>query len=165
MTAPTRPAWLDADRADFMQGGVSLSLGACGADLRPSVTKGIGCRVLPDGEVRVFVEGPQSRALLADVQATGRVAVVFSEIVRHRTLQVKAADARVVTPDADDHRAIEAHGRAFGAAILALGYPESLVRGFLVARTEDRVTIVCRPHEAFEQTPGPQAGQRLEPVR
>lgn len=154
-------AWLDAERAAFMQGGVSISLGACDAALRPSVAKGIGCRVLPGGEVRVFVDRPQAEALLNDVAGSGRVAVVFSEIVHHRTLQVKARDARVLALDEDDHRAVDAQARAFGQAIMALGYPESLVRGFLGSRPEDRVALAFHPHEAFEQTPGPQAGQRL----
>ena len=165
MPASTDLAWLDADRAQFMQGGVSISLGAAGSDLRPSVTKGVGCRVLPGGEIRVYVDGPQSRALLADVQATGRVAVVYSEIARHRTLQVKAIDARLAAPDADDHAAADRHRQRFGDEILALGYPESLVAGFLHARAEDRVAVVFHAHDAFEQTPGPLAGQRLEPAR
>ena len=164
MAPPSAPDWFDADRAGFMQGGVSISLGARDAALRPSVTRGLGCRVLPGGEVRVYVDATLSQDLLRDVAANGQVAVVFSDIVRHRTLQVKAADARVLAPDGDDHRAIDGYLDRFTAVVVGLGYPEPVPRALLASEPGARAVIACRPHEGFEQTPGPQAGQRLEPA-
>lgn len=162
----TRPApdWFDADRADFMQSGVSISLGARDPNLRPSVTRGLGCRVLPGGEVRVYVDALLSQDLMRDVEASGQVAVVFSEIVRHRTLQVKAADACVQTLDADDQQASDAYAARFVEVVIALGYPETVPRALLGSAPAARAAIVFHPHEGFEQTPGPQAGQRLEPA-
>ena len=113
------PDWFDADRADFMQSGVSISLGARDGSLRPSVTRGLGCRVLPDGEVRVYVDASLSQDLLRDVAQTGQVAVVFSDIVRHRTLQVKAADSRV-----------EDFVRRSIAASFAAGVPQRKAKSF-----------------------------------
>lgn len=162
MPQPDLPAWFDADRAVFMQSGVSMSLGARDARLRPSVTRGVGCRVLPGGEVRLFVNGPQAGTLLDDIATTGQVAVVFSDIVSHRTLQLKAIDARVQALDVDDHAAVDAYAHAFAAIIVGYGYPATIPQAILHAPAADRVAIVCRPHEGFEQTPGPQAGQRLE---
>ena len=159
------PDWFDADRADFMQSGVSISLGARDGSLRPSVTRGLGCRVLPDGEVRVYVDASLSQDLLRDVAQTGQVAVVFSDIVRHRTLQVKAADSRVESLAEDDQQAVDAYLDRFTAVVVALGYPESVPRALLASERVARAAIVCHPHEGFEQTPGPQAGQRLEPAR
>jgi len=159
------PDWFDADRTAFMQSGVSISLGARDGSLRPSVTRGLGCRVLPDGEVRVYVDGPLSQDLLRDVGGNAQVAVVFSDIVRHRTLQVKAIDARVQALDADDQQAVDAYVDQFTAVVVALGYPESVPRALLASDRAARAAIACHPHEGFEQTPGPQAGQRLEPTR
>lgn len=159
------PGWFDADRIAFMQDGVSISLGARDAGLRPSVTRGLGCRVLPDGEVRVYVDATMSQDLLRDVGDNGQVAVVFSEIVRHRTLQVKAADARVQAPDATDQQAMADYVDRFAAVVVGLGYPEAVPRALLASDPGARAVIACHPHEGFEQTPGPQAGQRLEPAR
>ena len=158
------PDWFDADRAAFMQTGVSMSLASRDGGLRPSVTRGIGCRVLPGGEVRVYVEAPLSKDLLQDVATSGQVAVVFSDIVRHRTLQVKALDARVQPLDADDHRAADAYADWFCQAVVGIGFPESVPRTLLGFVPAERIAIACHPHEGFEQTPGPQAGQRLERV-
>lgn len=159
------PDWFDADRAAFMQSGVSISLGARDGHLRPSVTRGLGCRVLPDGEVRVYVDAPLSQDLLRDVGETGQVAVVFSDIVSHRTLQVKAADARVQLLDADDQQVVEAYVDRFSGVVVALDYPGSVPRALLASDPAARAAVAFHPQEGFEQTPGPQAGQRLEPAR
>ena len=165
MATPPVPDWFDADRAAFMQSGVSMSLGARDAGLRPSLTRGIGCRVLAGGELRIFVDGTVSQALLRDIGANGQLAAVFSDIVSHRTLQVKAVDARVQPLDADDHLAVEAYEQRFGGAIVDQGYAESIPRAILATAHAARVAIACHPREGFEQTPGPQAGQPLEPRR
>lgn len=159
------PDWFDADRAGFMQSAVSISLGARDRERRPSVTRGLGCRVLPGGEVRVYVDAPLSQDLLRDVADTGQVAIVFSDIVRHRTLQVKAADARIQPMDDGDHRVVDAYAEAFTAVVVGIGYPASVVRALLQESRAAREAIVLHPNEAFEQTPGPQAGQRLESTR
>jgi hypothetical protein len=165
MTPRPVPGWFDADRAAFMQSIVSISLGARDARLRPSVTKGLGCRVLAGGEVRVYVDAAVSQDLLRDIADNRLIAVVFSDIVRHRTLQVKAADAHARTPDDDDHGAVEAYLAGFTRAVVSAGYPESLARTLLAHEAAARVAVVFHPHEGFEQTPGPQAGQPLEPSR
>lgn len=159
------PDWLDSDRAAFMQSGVSMSLGARDDTLRPSVTRGLGCRVLPDGELRVYVDASQSQDLVRDVARTGEVAVVFSDIVRHRTLQVKAADAQLQALDDEDQQAVDAYVDRFTAVVEALGYPASVPRALLASERAARAAIACHPHEGFEQTPGPQAGQSLDRPR
>lgn len=165
MAPNPHPDWFDADRADFMQSGVSMSLASRDAALRPSVTRGLGCRVLPGGEVRVYVDAPLSAQLLRDVADSRQVAVVFSDIVRHRTLQVKATDARVAALDADDQRAADGYSARFAEAVVGLGYPAAVPAALLGATPTLRMAVVFHPHEGFEQTPGPQAGQRLEPAR
>lgn len=165
MATRSVPGWFDDDRTGFMQSGVSISLGARDDTLRPSVTRGLGCRVLPGGEMRVYVDAPLSQDLVHDVAKTGQVAIVFSDIVRHRTLQVKAVDASVRALDDDDQRAVEAYVDRFTAVVGALGYPEAVPRALLASDRSARAAIVFHPSEGFEQTPGPQAGQRLEPAR
>jgi len=165
MDASSPPDWFDADRAAFMQSGVSMSIGSRDSGLRSSVSRALGCRVLPDGEVRVYVDASISCDLLRDVADCGMVAVVYSDIVSHRTLQVKASGARVQALDGDDQQAADAYMRRFGGVVAELGYPEAVPRALLGAEPDARMAIVFRPREGFEQTPGPQAGQRLEPAR
>jgi len=163
MDTPACPDWFDADRAAFMQSGVSMSVGSRDRNLRSSVSRALGCRVLPDGEVRVYVDASLSCDLLRHVTDCGAVAVVFSNIVSHRTLQVKATDARVQGLDDDDQRAADAYMKRFAGTVTNLGYPETVPRA--LPEPAARMAIVFHPHEGFEQTPGPQAGQRLECAR
>lgn len=163
MSAPpdSDPDWLTDERAAYLQGGVSISLASRDSGLRPSLAKGLGCRVMPGGALHLYTDARQAQALLRDVDACGQLAVVFSEIASHRALQLKATDARVVAMDAEDHRRADAHAAAYGAAIRALGFPAGMVSAFLDHRIEDRVAIACHPADAFQQSPGPQAGSRL----
>ncbi|CAA9420717.1 MAG: hypothetical protein AVDCRST_MAG51-1992, partial [uncultured Ramlibacter sp.] len=46
--------------------------------------------------------------------------------------------------------------------IQRVGYPPSVTRAMLAHRLEDVVAVTFTPEQAFEQTPGPQAGRTLD---
>jgi hypothetical protein len=160
---PTPPPLIDAELAAFMQLGVSITVGSCGADNRPSVVRGSGCRVADDGAtVRVFVSLAQAAPLLAHVRATGRVAAVFSKPSNHRTLQLKGRNTTVEPLAAGDAAVIERYRDAFVAELRQQGYAPALARALHTAAFADMAALRFTPVEAYSQTPGPDAGRALQ---
>lgn len=155
-------AMLDSETAAFIQTGVSISLAAGAPGRLPSMSRGLGCRVLDGGRgVLVFIKRSQSAELLANIRDSGRVASVFSLPSDNRTVQLKADDARVLDFDAADLPVIEAHVAAFVDQVLPMGMPAAIVVTMLSHTVDDLVTIAYTPSAAFSQTPGPRAGEPL----
>lgn len=159
--SPTR---LSDEQVRFIESGVSISVASRDVRRVPSVSKGVGCSVAADRcQVRVLVDAAQSGQLLQDVAASGALAVVFCLPSSHRTLQLKGLDARELAPQLDDIERAERHCQAFAEDLLPLGYGLAFARathGF----DPTRLRALCFTLNAvFEQTPGPNAGVRLEP--
>ena len=153
---------LDRDNAAFIQTGVSISLAACGPDRLPSMSRGLGCRVLDGGrQVSVFLRRSQSEELLEKKRHSGRVANVFSLPSSNRTLQLKGSDARIFPVAAEDLPIIERHIADFVLEVVPLGMPEAVVRAILAYQPDDLVAVTYSPSAAFSQTPGPKAGEPL----
>jgi hypothetical protein len=154
---------LDADNAAFIQGGVSVVVATRDADCVPDVVRGCGCRVSRDRRrVTVLVEPSRASTLLEDIAANRMIAVVCSQPSTHRTIQLKGSDARIVKVTAADRAVAVRHLGLWVDELCRIGYtPEfaSTVRG-----TAPRLAaIVFTPSAAFQQTPGPGAGQRITP--
>ncbi len=153
---------LDSDNADFIQTGVSISLASCGPDHLPSMSRGLGCKLIEGvNQVAVFVRRSQSQALLDHIRHSGQVANVFSLPSSNRTLQLKGVDARIVPFAAEDIPVIEEHIAEFLLEVVPLGMSEAVVRAILAYQPDDLVSVVYSPCAAFWQTPGPKAGGPL----
>lgn len=153
---------LKKNHADFITSGVSISLASWRPGHPPTMSRGMGCKVLDDGrQVGVFILRSQSAALLDCIRTSRRVANVFSLPSTNRTLQLKGADAEVQTFEVADWPVVEAHLSNFMQEVRPLGLPESVVRAVLACNADDLVTVVYSPNAVFSQTPGPNAGERL----
>ncbi len=153
---------LDSDNAAFIQTGVSISLASCGPDHLPSMSRGLGCKLLEGwSQVAVFVRRSQSQALLDHIRHSGRVANVFSLPSSNRTLQLKGIDARIAPFAPADLPIVEKHLADFILEVIPLGMTEAVVRAILASRPDDLSTVVYTPCAVFSQTPGPKAGERL----
>ncbi|HXE37438.1 MAG TPA: hypothetical protein VN639_03115 [Azonexus sp.] len=153
---------LDSDNAAFILTGVSISLAACGSDRLPSMSRGMGCKLIDGGrQIGVFINSSQAADLLEHIRASGRVANVFSLPSSNRTLQLKGVDARILPFAADDLPIIAAHVADFVREVLPLGMSETVVRAIFACEAADLVTVVYSPSAAFTQTPGPKAGEPL----
>lgn len=153
---------LDRDSAAFIQTGVSISLAACGPDRLPSMSRGVGCKIIDGGrQVGVFIKRSQSAELLENIGNTGRVANVFSLPSTNRTVQLKGIDARIAAFEVADLPIIEAHIANFLDEVLPLGMQEDVVRTLFSFATDDLVMVLYSPSAAFSQTPGPKAGEPL----
>jgi hypothetical protein len=153
---------LDASRRAFLDGPVAINLASRNEDLVPSIARGYGCRVSGDGRrVEVFLAEARAQALLHDLLAGGPIAVVFSRPNTHETLQLKAAGAEVTPIKRQDRGIMRRYGEAFFAEIVALGYDDAFTSGLVSGVADEAVAVSFEPSAAFEQTPGPRAGQRL----
>ena len=146
----------------FLQRRVLVSVASRNADRVPSVVRSVGFRIhRASQKVTVFVVARQSEHVLADIRATGQVAVVFSEPSTHRTLQVKGESALVGTLEDGDWPAIGGYGEAAVAELAPLGYAEAWTRKLVECTPAQVVAVRFAPGSAFGQTPGPRAGERL----
>ncbi len=153
---------LDSDNSTFIQTGVSISVAASRQDRLPSMSRGMGCKVLDGGKkLAVFLRRSQSTDLLENIRCSGKVANVFSLPSSNRTLQLKGVDAQVFPFDPADLPIVENHISDFLQEVLPLGLPEAVVRTLFSHTVDDLVTLVYSPCAAFSQTPGPKAGEPL----
>lgn len=153
---------LKEDQARFIQGGVGIAAASSDAQGRPSLNRAVGCTVSPDGRrITVMLRRSQAASLLADIERSGAVAVVFSQPSTHHTLQIKSTDAVVHAPQAIDAAALSRYVEAFHRELAPLGYTAEWTRALLDYTPADLVAVSFTPHAIFSQTPGPRAGERL----
>lgn len=153
---------LDADSTAFIEAGRSITVAAAGRSLRPSVAKAVGCVVEPTAdELRLFLVGAKAHGLLADLEATWRVAAVFSQPSTHRTLQLKGRVLGIESPGAADILAVQRQMEGFAADLRLIGYPREFPSTFLGFERESLRAIRMSIEIGFHQTPGPGAGRPL----
>jgi hypothetical protein len=156
------PVLLDTAHAEFMQQGVSIVAASRDTEHTPMLARATGCKVGADlRRVTLYVWAPRADGLLACVRATGTLAVVFSEIPSHRTIQVKATNARITKITRLDHGRIERYRDAFDQALGTLDCGGTFARGLVSGDLTEYVGITFTPAALFGQTPGPGAGAPL----
>jgi hypothetical protein len=148
--------------AAFIQRGVSMNVASRDAGNMPTVARACGCRVSPDlRQVTVFLSPAQSEAVLKALAETGAIAAVFSRPSTHKTIQLKGSDARVGPIAVGDEAIVAAYRESFVEDLLGIGYTRAFASA-VVAGADDRVVAVTfTPTEAFDQTPGRNAGRAL----
>ena len=157
------PPLLDEDNAAFIQTGISIVAASRDDGLVPSIARASGCRVSADRRaVSIFLPLSQAAEVVADVRRCARVAVVFSRPSTHRTLQLKADDARVRAATAEEAAIVARYVEAFSREIGPLGHTDDQARAIFQCRADDLGAIDFTPNAAFEQTPGPKAGRPLK---
>lgn len=153
---------IDTELAAFMEGGISLNIGAAGADLRPCVARALGCRVSADRRtVLLLLSCAQSAGAIERIGQNGRIAAVFSQPSTHRSIQLKGSDATVVPASAADVAVVRRYRHAFVRELEPIGFQPATIYAFLECADADLVGIRFTPDAAFHQTPGPGAGRQL----
>lgn len=163
-TAPSPPV-LRPEDADFIRSGVSVC--AASRDVRhvPSLARGLGCAVCDGGRtLRLLLVKSQSEALLRDLEKSGQIAVVFTRPSTHRSLQIKGSDARVEVAKPDDEQLAQTSFDAFADDLLTIGFSRAFTGLYYQHEQSDLVAVTFTPDDVFLQTPGPNAGARLEPL-
>ena len=158
-TPPDPASTLPADLAAFVQSGLSITV--CGRDERlvPSLAKGVGCRVRPDGrEVTVLLFADAAEAAARDIATNRLIAVVFSQPSTNRTVQLKGRDATHVPATPADVALVRRHLALFAADIAPMGWDHRYVDTLFWHDAAQLLAIRFTPEFAFAQTPGPNAG-------
>lgn len=147
----------------MMAKGVSLILSSCDHALNPSVMRAVGSQVEGGGRrITAYLMRSQSHQLLSDIASSGRLAAVFSQPSTHLTVQFKSRRVQLREASEADRPHLQRYLLSMEEELVALGYPRGLASVMLAHRAEDLVAVEFEPEEAFDQTPGPRAGQRLE---
>lgn len=161
---PRPPALqLGAERAAWVDKGISAIVASRDANHHPSLMRAVGTDVTPQGErVTVYLNRLAARQVLADLEATGQIAVVFSEPSSHRTLQLKASRVQMRPAEDGDAAILQRYLRGMEWQLHQIGFAPRQTRTMLSHRLSDVVAVSFAPELAFDQTPGPKAGARLD---
>ena len=152
---------LTPDLVALAQSGVSVMLAGCASDGRPLVGLGVGCRVRPDGALRVLLARAPNVDLLAAIAQGGPVAVTFTGAPDHRAFQVKAASATIREAPSDDLPEIGRQCAVLADGLVEIGFSRELADGYVAYDPDDLVAVEFSPERVFTQTPGPGAGAEL----
>jgi hypothetical protein len=162
MKAGEDAAPLEEAQATFIQGGVSVIVATRNDAMVADAMRGCGCRVSRDRRrVIVLVDRLRAESLVAHVTANGQVAVVFSQPSTHRTIQLKGSDASLVRPKPSDRAVVASHREEWVDELCRIGYAREFAKALWGPLPEALVAISFTPTAAFQQTPGPAAGQPL----
>ncbi len=154
---------LPASLIAFMQSGVSITVGSRDARHVPSIVRALACRVLEDRQtVRLWLCASHSRQLRLDCAASDMIAAVFSEVTTHRTYQVKGNSVSQLTSAAADHVIVDEHKNQFAHELAQIGFNRAFTHGLMHVAQDDVVIVQFRAQTVYDQTPGPNAGQKVE---
>lgn len=154
---------LTPELAEFCQSGVSVIVGACAPGGAPVAGIGCGCRIRPDGRMRLLLQRSANGPVLDVVARGGGVAATFSQPVTHRSIQVKGSAARVVEVDAEDRCQAVRQSEGLRRELVEVFYPPVFAATYCAVDEADLVAVEVTPDAAFVQTPGPGAGAELKP--
>jgi hypothetical protein len=144
---------------DFFEGGVSVLMGTCDANLKPEGTRAVGAVVAPDrAHITVFLNEANSERTLANLAVNPRAAICFTRPIDHRTVQVKGRVLTVRrTLDSEKPR-LDRYLSAFVEALYLVGVTRATA-GRIAYWPSMAVEITVE--DLFHATPGPGAGGRL----
>ncbi len=155
-------AIISPETAAFLQLGVSVRLASSTPGRRPVTGRGVAVTVEDDrSRIRLLVASDACGALLDAVRATGFIAAAFTQPTTHRSIQLKGRGAVVVPLDADACEIADRHCRAFVLELREIGFSEPFIASVCTYTPGSLVGIRFTPDGAFDQTPGPGAGDAL----
>ncbi len=158
--ATPKHTMINAKDVEFMNTRSDVVVSSCSVDLKPSMCWGAGGHVHADGRhVTVWLPRAQAAAMLADIEATGVVAAVFTEPFTSQALQVKGRNARVREARADDGPILARHLDNMIREIARVGFAERFVRAVFDLPLPALAAVEFTVQDLFIQTPGPHAGQ------
>jgi hypothetical protein len=147
------------DLREFIESGVAVIVATGNADGRPHVRYGWAPRFHDDGStVDVFLDAPRAAITLRNLRANGRIAMTVAHPVTYRSAQFKGSFRGDGEPTNDDLAWVERGREAFLVSTSLVGDPPGSIRNLWMDEVV-RVTFVVE--QAFDQTPGPEAGRPL----
>jgi hypothetical protein len=145
--------------AEFLHSGLIMFLATRSADLTPTSVIAAGLRVDTPRRVTVFVTEAMAAPVLPNLAHNGEMAVTMSNVLDHRSIQLKGRLV-AVGPASEVDRAFQAqYMERFRPAMTMFGVPRSIAAR--LAWWPSRA-VQMDVREMFVQTPGANAGRPLE---
>lgn len=162
MKAPEGTARIDDEMKAFLESGPSVIVGTRDVGLAPEITRAWGPRVSEDRRsVSVCVPLATSAKTLDNLADNGRIALACALPTTVKSVQLKGTCIETTEPDAADLAAVEEHHEVFAARNEGIGVPRHMVETLWRRELETSPVLVkirFVPEQAFDQTPGPDAG-------
>jgi hypothetical protein len=154
------PVQLPKELVELVEGGASIQVGTRDAGLRPECLRAVGAAVGADrSTLTVYVPAELAARTLANLEHNGAVAVTFSQISNHKSLQVKGKLITLRRSRKNERLLQERWLAAFTEQLHMTGFSRRLGRRL---RYWPSLALELEIHELFAQTPGPGAGRRIE---
>jgi hypothetical protein len=144
---------------EFIESGVAVVAGTASAEGRPHMTFVWGPRVegIP-GHVTFFLEAARGTDVIADVQHNPAIALTLAHPPTYRSVQLKGRVLAISEPTSEDLPWVERHQSDFLSATSLVGDNPAVVMEHWGSNEALR-RVEIEVARAFDQTPGPQAGQ------
>jgi len=147
--------------ARFIESGISVLVGTRDGRLRPDCVRAAGVRAdAAAGTLTVFLPSATAERALANLADNGRIAVTVTRAIDHRSLQIKGGVLEVRPASLDERRFIERYLEQLAVDWGHVGVPRKSTRSM---NFWPAFSVLLAVETLFEQTPGPDAGQRLTP--
>lgn len=163
------PARLHGELLSFLGCGLSIHVGACNRSGEPQVARALALRIEPDHRLSLLLSTPSADALLAAVGEVPVVAITACQPSTHRAIQLKGRGAELSAADPAQWPERMPFKHRFLAEIEPYGYDETFADAWLDVPPEQWCVVTFTPTGAWNQTPGPGAGQAIalheEPAR
>ena len=147
----------DAKLMSFLDGPVMLVAAVADLGGKPSLARVMGVRPAADGALDLFISAGQWGTTVEAVRPGRPLALTLCRPASYETLQVKGPVQHVRRADESGHAWAQHYAAITGGKLAELGVSDGQMRPWL--RIDDLVQITFAPLAAFEQTPGPRAGQ------
>jgi hypothetical protein len=150
---------LSDELSAFVESGVSILLATRDATLRPDCVRAQGARLGADRSyVTVLLPEAMMKRSLENLRNNGQVAVTFSRIVNHQSIQIKGECLAVRPGDSVDRATQERYRDAWFSDLERVGMPRGNCQRVGYSPC---VAVDVSIRDIFVQTPGPEAGRPL----
>jgi hypothetical protein len=153
-------AQLPKELVELVEGGASIQVGTRDAARKPECLRAVGAEVGPDRTTLVvYVPAELAARTLANLEDNAAIAVTFSQISNHRSVQVKGK-LRALRRTRKSERILQERWlAAFTEQLHMTGFARRIARRL---RYWPSLALELEIHELFVQSPGPGAGRRIE---
>ena len=150
---------VDAEMRELLEGGTAVILGTADAGGKPHVLYAWGPRFAGDGaSLTLFIDAGRSERTLANVGENPQMAVTFALPTTYRSVQLKGRFLQTCAATTEDEARVQDHREAFTSQVSLVGdSPEAARKRWM----KDVLRIDMAIETAFDQTPGPNAGNPL----
>lgn len=145
--------------AQFAESGISVLVGTRDAALRPEGIRAAGAAAdAARGELTVYLPIATAGRTLENLRQNGRIAVTFTRAVDHRSIQLKGQVVEIRPASAEERERIRRYLENLALDWGFVGVPR---KATLAMNCWPAYAVRFQVESVFEQTPGPDAGQRI----